>query len=166
MALFRSVARPRSPRQRWHMATCARKTRNKTHHARSGGATGGPWCVLLRVSRARSCGQRRHRRARMYIGPHGFVTPRFWADPTVLGHPTVLEGHPTVLAPHGFVADHPTVSVSRGARVVLDPLRCRNCRVDVRKLSCFSRDASDSQPSWYPPDVHRTPRFCDPTVLG
>ena len=66
MALFRSVARPRSPRQRWHMATCARKTRNKTHHARSGGATGGPWCVLFPVSRARTCGQRRYRRARMY----------------------------------------------------------------------------------------------------
>ena len=27
----------------------ARETRNKTHHARAGGATGGPWCVLLRV---------------------------------------------------------------------------------------------------------------------
>jgi hypothetical protein len=66
MALFRSVARPRSPRQRWHMATCARKTRNKTHHARSGGATGGPWCVLSPVSRARACVQCRYRRARMY----------------------------------------------------------------------------------------------------
>ena len=48
------------------MATCARETRNKTHHARSGGATGGPWCVLFSVSRARACGQRRYRRARMY----------------------------------------------------------------------------------------------------
>ena len=48
------------------MATCARETRNKTHHARSGGATGGPWCVLFPVSRARACVQRRYRRARMY----------------------------------------------------------------------------------------------------
>ena len=66
MALFRSVARPRSPRQRWHMATCARKTRNKTHHARSGAANGGPWCVLFPVSRAPACVQCRYRRARMY----------------------------------------------------------------------------------------------------
>ena len=49
------------------MATRARETRNKTHHERSGGTAGGPWCVLLRVSRARACVQRRHRRARMYI---------------------------------------------------------------------------------------------------
>ena len=48
------------------MATCARETQNKTHHARSGGATGGPWCVLFPVSRARACVQRRYRRARMY----------------------------------------------------------------------------------------------------
>ena len=32
----------------------AREPRNKTHHALAGGATGGPWCVLFRVSRAKS----------------------------------------------------------------------------------------------------------------
>ena len=49
---FGWLARPRSPRHRWYIGSRARETRNKTHHARSGGATGGPWCVLLRVSRA------------------------------------------------------------------------------------------------------------------
>ena len=46
----------------------AREPRNKTHHALAGGATGGAWCVLLRGSRARACGPRRYRRARMYSG--------------------------------------------------------------------------------------------------
>ena len=63
---FGWLARPRSPRHRLYIVSRARETRNKTHHARSGGATGGPWCVLLRVSRARACVQRRYQRARMY----------------------------------------------------------------------------------------------------
>ena len=34
----------------------AREAGNKTHHALAGGATGGPWCVLFRGSRAKSSG--------------------------------------------------------------------------------------------------------------
>ena len=53
-------------RLRHPKVVCARETRHKPRHVYAGGATGGPWRGLLRVSRGSASGRRRRRRARMY----------------------------------------------------------------------------------------------------
>ena len=60
-------------RLRRRRGLCAGETRHKPCHVHAGGATGGPWRGLLRVSPARASGRRRRQRVRMYgtVAPGG-----------------------------------------------------------------------------------------------